>query len=123
MALDANQLFSNAQVITASGWSTNAVQVGKTPTDGLEIEVNITAASGTTPTIDIVAYERAADSGWATTDPKCGVLKQMTTTGRLYFRVMSKLQFVKLYATVAGTTPSFTVTAGPCTGGQRDMVA
>jgi hypothetical protein len=122
MALDSDQLFSSAQSLAADGFSTNAVAVNKTPAEGVLIEVDLTLLDTLTK-VEVTAYERAADSGWATTDPVCGKLRAITAVGRYFFLVQSKLKYVKLYYDVTGTPGSITVTAGPATGGQRDMVA
>lgn len=121
---DSAQLFESALAVTADAWSTNAIAVNKTPADGLLVEVAITAKDNTTGTLSVKAYEQAADSGWATSSPVAGqVASSITTTGRYFFRIMSKLKYVKLYFDVGGTSPGFTITAGIVTGGQRDMVA
>lgn len=124
MSFDSEQLFSSAQAVTEDTWSTNAIAVNKTGAEGVLIEVKATGSAGTSPTVDVIAYERAADSGWATTDPKAGVLRTVSADGRYFFRVMSKLKYVKLYYDIGGTgSVSWTITAGPVTGGQREMVA
>lgn len=121
---DKDQLFEDALAVTADAFSTNAIAVNKTPAEGLLVEVAITAKDNTTGTLAVKAYERAADSGWATTDPVAGQYAgSITTTGRYFFRVVSKLKYLKLYFDVGGTSPGFTITAGIVSGGQRDMVA
>lgn len=118
---DNNLIFSNAQVVTADGFSTNALDVGKTPVEGVDVEVVATVVSGTTPTLDITAYTKDTDASWATTDRKAGVAQaQITAVGRYAFRIQTKNRYLKLYYDVGGTSPSFTLTAGIVSGKQQD---
>lgn len=119
--LDANQLFSSAQVVAADAFSTNAINVKKTAGDGLWIELDVTAFSGFTGVV-VTCYERAADSGWAVTDPAVGISRSFAAVGRYWFKVSSKLAFIKLNYDTTGAG-SFTVTAGISSGPQRDTSA
>lgn len=122
--LDANLLFSTAQVVTATAFSTLALDLGKTAAGGVWVEVIHTAVTGTTPTLDVTAYTKDTDSAWATTDRKAGVGQaQVTVAGRHFFRIQSKNRYVKLHYVVDGTSPSFTTTAGIVSGPTQDAVA
>ena len=116
MAFDASLLFHDAAALTATGNSA-ALDVKKTPVDGVTVEIAVTAASGTTPTLDVTIQESNDNSTWrnVTTFP------QITGTGRFFRRVSSGFRYLRLARTVGGTTPSFTVTAGVVSGAQRDF--
>ncbi len=100
------QQILNAQVITASGQS----QGFSVPNDSLSIQIDVTAASGTSPSVvfsvawsdDGVTYSQAspADSFAA-----------ITAAGSVVERFTAKGPFYQLVWAVTGTTPSFTVTA------------
>ena len=121
---DANLQFSSLQDVSASAFSTAAVEVDKTPEAGLWVEVVVRGAvTGTSPTMDVTAYGRAADSGWATTDRKVGVSEQITAIGRYFLKIQTDLAFVKLYYTLGGTTPVFNdVDAHVVIGPEQDAV-
>lgn len=120
---DNNLLFSSAQVVTATGFSTNALLFAKSKADGIWVELAVSAVSGTTPTLDVTAYTKDVDSAWATTDRTAGLSQaQITAAGRYLFRVQTKNQYVKLRYVVSGTTPSFTITAGVVSGPQQDAM-
>ncbi len=113
--LDNNLLFSDAQVVTADAASTNDLEIG-TPVNPLTIEVNVTAVSGTSPTCDITVRGSDDDSTYV------DVVKfpQITAVGRYVRKYQAKYKYVRLYYDVGGTSPSFTVTAGPTVAG-RDV--
>lgn len=120
---DSNLLFSSAQVVTADAFSTNALDLAKTPAGGDWLEVAVTAVSGTSPTLDITCYGKATDASWATTDNEIGILgTQITAVGRYFFKIQSDLRYAKVNYDVGGTTPSFTVTCGIVSGPQQDAV-
>jgi len=125
---DNNQMFSNGQVVTADGFSTNAAQVAKTGPDGVWIEIILPAApTGTTPTLIVEVYAKDTDASWATTDTKVGVLNQIAgaaagQVGRYFLKIVTDKQYVKVYYDVGGTTPSYTLTAGIGSGPQQDAL-
>ena len=115
---DSNLLFSNAAVTTATGNST-ALDIKKTPADGVTVEIAVTAASGTTPTLNAVVKESDDNS----TYNDVVTFAQITTTGRFTRVVQSKKRYLRITYTVGGTTPSFTITAGIVSGGLPDQTA
>jgi hypothetical protein len=126
---DNNQMFSNAQVVSADGFSTSAVFVGKTGPDGVWIEVVIPAApTGTSPTLNVNAHAKDADSSWSASDPIVGTIGNQingsaaSQVGRYFMKVVTDRQYVRLYYDVGGTTPSYTLTAGVVSGPQQDAV-
>lgn len=120
---DDDALFSDAQALSADAYSTNAVEIDKTPEDGLWIEVAATAMA-TTAYIDIYVLEKAADSAWSYTDEtqRMGNFRVTGSGSRAYFHVQSKLAYLKLYynGDAWGTA---TVTAGIVSGPQRETCA
>lgn len=119
---DSNNLFSNGQVVTANAMATTELNIAKTSARGVWVEVVVTAASGTSPTLDIALKEKASASV-ASSDRTVRQFAQMTSTGRQCFLVQTKQPYVNLSYTVGGTSPSFTVTAGIVSGPQRDSAA
>ncbi len=105
---DKNLLFSNAQVVNADADSTNVLTINKTPADGIDIELAVTAASGTTPTLDTIVVDASGRT--------VAHFPQLTGTGAKALRVQANSTTLKLTYDVGGSSPSFTVTAGITTG-------
>lgn len=71
----------------------------------LRAQLNVTAASGTTPTLDVVIEDSLDGTNWNTV----GTFVQKTTTGREVIIVTNMFaEQLRVRWTVAGTTPSFT---------------
>jgi hypothetical protein len=122
---DANLAFSTAQALTSDAWSEAAVEVDKTPVEGLSVEVIVPTGfpTGTSPSLNVNAYARAADSGWATTDPLVGSVRNITAAGRYHLFVHTDLAFVKLHYDTSGTSPDFgTVDAYVVSGPEAEDV-
>ena len=88
---------------TASGQSDIADIDG----EALAITLDVTAAGGTTPTLDVVIEDAPTDQGpWTT----LSTFTQKTGTAREVQRVTNKAfhRFVRARWTVGGTTPVFT---------------
>ncbi len=115
---DANLLFHNTAALTATG-NSSALDVKKTPANGVNVSIVVTAVSGTSPTADFVVQESDDNSTWN----DLVTFAQITTTGRWSRLVQSKKRYLRLKRTIGGTTPSFTVTAGIKSGVQRDFGA
>ncbi len=90
------------------------VQSGPVATSGVAgdvlLAVHCTAASGTSPTLN-VSLEESADgaSGWTAVTGSS--IAQMTAAGNAMAYASPSKSFVRVTATVAGTTPSFTFKA------------
>jgi len=119
---DANLLFYNAATVTTSGDST-AVNTKKTPADGVEVEIVVTALAGSTTgrTLDVKVQESdTAGSGYVDNT----VFPQITAVGRYFRKVQSKKAYLRLNVVAgAATGLTSTVTAGIVSGGQRDTKA
>ncbi len=69
------------------------------------MQLNVTAASGTTPTLDVVVEDSLDGANWNTV----GTFTQLTTTGRQVINVTTPFaDQIRVRWTIAGTTPSFT---------------
>lgn len=72
----------------------------------LALVLAITAASGTTPTLDVTVQTSRDGSTWYT----AGTFTQATTTGTER-KVFALDRYVRVIWTIGGTTPSFTWSA------------
>jgi len=104
-----------AQVVTsaartATGQSA-AITVGRVETSGkFGLILNCTAASGTTPTLD-VTVEWSADGTNFFAAQAADSFTQVTTTGQVGAKSFDvKGPFYRVKWTIGGTTPSFTFT-------------
>jgi len=71
------------------------------------VQLNVTAASGTTPTLDVVIEDSVDGTNWNT----FATFTQKTTTGIEVVRIADTVAFsdiVRIRWTIAGTSPSFT---------------
>lgn len=120
MAFDSLQLFTDALAITATGDSSK-VTINTTGIDGQLIEVAVTLVSGTDPTLDIVVNESEDDFS---SEQQIATMEQIIAAGRFFVKVNSNKEKLRLGFTIGGTnTPTFTLTAGIVSGGQRDTFA
>lgn len=98
---DETPVSSSARTVTGnSGWI-NAEEMTQ-----LVLLANVTARSGTTPTLDILVEEAQDSSG--TNNRTVGSFTQFTNTGtqRKSFAIADK--YYRITWTIGGTTPSFT---------------
>lgn len=72
-----------------------------------QIHVDVTAASGTTPTLDVAIQSSPDDSIWATHTS----FTQITTTGTAVQKITNIGQYMRLKYTIGGSSPSFTLTS------------
>ena len=71
----------------------------------LRIQLNVTAASGTTPTLDLLVEDSLDGTNWNT----IATFTQKTAAGRQVVDVTNPFaSIVRFTYTIAGTTPSFT---------------
>lgn len=118
---DTDLLFSNAATITQDGFGT-AVQVDKTPADGVWIEIAVTALSGSTPLLDCTVYEHT-NTTQTTANQVLATFPQISATGRYFRLVQTKKSHLHLHYNVTGTSFSATVTAGIVSGPTPDAGA
>lgn len=98
-----------SQTVTASGQgNTIPIARGSSTPSKITLGLNISAASGTTPTFDL-AVQWSFDGGttWLT-GPTADSFPQFTANGSRAMSLDPKGDAYRLKWTVAGTTPSFT---------------
>ena len=79
------------------------------PADGgpIIVAAHVTAATGTTPTLDVTLEQSAnGTSGWATVTGSA--LTQITAAGNRIGFAAPTQPYVRVKATIGGTTPAFT---------------
>lgn len=118
MMIDNALAVSNAQVITATGNSTDyidllgALNLGAGNCQKLVFVLQISAVSGTTPTMT-VKLVGADDTGFSTNKVTLGWISDNITAIGLY-RIgvanVARKRYVRLEFVITGTTPSFTTT-------------
>lgn len=124
---DNNQLLTDAAV-AADAFAANAIEVDKTPIEGLWLQFEITkTGADADERLDITVYGKDADSGWATTDDKVGVVEGQVGSGMdtgdkviKYARVQTGHTYIKPYYDVTGTTPGFTIVCAVVSGVTRE---
>lgn len=112
MNIPGSQIEDGVKVLSASAaktttFTTNADD-GYKNADSIILQANVTAQSGTTPTLDIKLQD-SFDSGSTWQDTGIAIPTITTTTGT--FQVRSTLPLaplVRAVCTIGGTTPSYT---------------
>lgn len=120
---DTNLLFHSGSTYSTSTATPPWVDVGKTPADGVDIQISVTALSGSATglTLDFTCEECDTTNGSAVT---VATFPQMSGTGRQSRRVQSKKRYLRLPVTCGGATGlSCTITAGIVSGVPRDQTA
>lgn len=88
---------------TATGNS--GTRYGYGPASSLRVQLDVTAASGTTPTLDVLVEDTLDGTNYNT----IGTFAQKTTTGREVINITTPFSDKVRYSwTVGGTSPSFT---------------
>lgn len=88
---------------TASGNSDE--QTGYGSAEDLRVQLDVTAASGTSPTLNVVVEDTLDGTNWNT----IGTFAQRTAAGREVINISSVFtDRLRVRWTIAGTTPSFT---------------
>lgn len=126
-----NNLLTDDAAVAADAFMTDAIQLNKTPAEGIWLQFVITRNdSDADETLDITVYGKDSNSGWATTDDPVAILPQIANgdvangaTIIRYVRVQTKFAYIKPYLNVGGTTPSWDVTAAVVSGPTRDIAA
>jgi hypothetical protein len=89
-----------ARTATVNGSAVEAEQFGE-----LYCELNVTAQSGTTPTLDVTIETSKDGTNWV----QIGAFTQVTTSTGVSRRSFGGVsRFVRGRATIGGTTPSYT---------------
>lgn len=88
---------------TASGNSGTLTGYG--PATSLRAQLNVTAASGTTPTLNVIIEDSLDGTNWNTV----GTFAQKTAAAREVINITTPFSdLLRVTWTVGGTTPSFT---------------
>ena len=107
--------FSDGQVVTADGSSTDTVDLGAVNVDlgtgeNLYLAIIVTAVSGGSPTLGIKLQKDKDNSG--TFSDVSGVSLSVSAIGQSFLRLpvgVVDFRFLKAIYDVGGTTPSFTL--------------
>ncbi len=100
--------FMKAQVLTGAGaYNTDAIDVSSFIE--LLLFINLTAESGTTPTLDCKLQYSPDNTNWVDSGDS---FTQMNTTTGVFLKKASAIfgKYVRLVFTLGGTTPSYTIT-------------
>lgn len=92
---------------TASGNSGPIAAAGKIAE--ILLMVHCTAASGTTPTLDVSLEQSADGSSWSAITGSSAT--QLTAAGNRVIAARATANYVRVVYTIGGTTPSFTFSA------------
>ena len=121
MMIDNALAVSNAQVVTATGNSTDYIDLGSLMSTVygrvLRFILQVTAVSGTSPTMT-VNLVGADDSGFSTNKVTIGgISTNITAVGNYCIPAanVGRKRYLRLEYTIGGTTPSFTCTFGATT--------
>ncbi|MEW5820327.1 MAG: hypothetical protein AB1782_09065 [Cyanobacteriota bacterium] len=87
---------------TSSGNSGNGVYVGENAESVIYLDV--TAASGTSPTLDVSIQDTIDGTNWDTV----ASFTQATSTGREVKRINNYSRYMRISYTIGGTDPDFT---------------
>lgn len=94
-------LASSARTVTGNTGVLSGYGVSKT----LRAQLEVTAASGTTPTLDVLIQDSLDGTNWNTV----GTFTQKTAASRQVVDVTTPFaDRIRVLYTIAGTTPSFT---------------
>jgi hypothetical protein len=129
---DINLLVTDAAV-AADAFSANAISLDGTPAEGIWLEFTILRNhTDADEVLDITVYGKNTNAAWAIDDTvtPVGVLKQIVhadvanaATITRYLLVQTKLNYLKPYYNVGGTTPSWTVTCSVVSGPDQKQTA
>lgn len=120
MMIDNALAVSNAQVITATGNSTDLIDALGAFNIGADqvprVIISISAVSGTSPTM-VPTLVGADDSGFSTNKVTIGsITTPITAVGNYRMPVanVARKRFYRVEYVIGGTTPSFTTTVNVC---------
>jgi hypothetical protein len=104
LAYDVNLQLQASTTQTATFNSTGVDLKTGTPRRGLVARLLVTAASGTTPTLDLQVQQSADNSTWY----NCAAIPTQSAAGESFCTFETSMRYVRAKATIGGTTPSFT---------------
>ena len=104
MAKTRTQVVKASAATTATGVSDAIAVAGK----DLALLVDVSAASGTTPTLDVSVEWSYDGTNWAVGDT-ADTFAQLTAAAKKVKSFTSKARYARVRWTIGGTTPSFTL--------------
>ena len=107
---DANAILQASVTKTATFNSAGFTLAGGTPRRGLKARVILTAISGTSPTFAPKIQESNDNSTWSDIAYPVGG-DTLTAPGEVFIPFETSSAYVRLVATIGGTTPSCTYSA------------
>jgi hypothetical protein len=108
MAYEDNQVFVASAARGASG-NSGAIALGKAL--NVSVEVDITAQSGTTPTLDLSIEWSMDGVVFAVPQPVDSFTQILGTTPKVIKQFATKAPFFRLVWTLGGTSPNYTFSA------------
>jgi hypothetical protein len=126
---DNNLLISDSS-IAASAFATNAIQLNKTPVDGVWLMLKVTkGGADADERLDVTVYAKDEDSAWATTDEPVAVFEQVGSgmaqneSVVVYRKVQTNKAYIKPRWVVSGTSTDWDVELAVATGPAREVGA
>ena len=114
--MDANLKLLASATKTSSVTNATGVDFDGRDLQPLVYRLSVTVVSGTSPTLDVKIQESDDNSSWR----DFAAFKQMTAVGIELVTAKSDARYRRYYATLAGTTPSFTMAIDVVPGGRYD---
>lgn len=104
LVVDSAGVSPNLHVSAAETTTVNGPSVDFEDAVEAVVMLDITAASGTTPTLDVVVQESVDEVRWTDFD----TFAQQTGTGQTQRKISGFARYLRAEITIGGTTPSFT---------------
>ena len=121
---DTNLMFHSAATLTTTGVTPTALDVGKTPAAGVDVEIVVTSLAGSAGAGLTLAFSVEECDTTNGTWVALATFPSIIATGRHNRVVQSKRRYLRLPLTAGTATGlSAVVTAGIVSGQQRDMAA
>ncbi len=99
-------LGAGARTASASGSGVDLQPLTHAGGRAMKAFVDVAAVSGTTPTLDLKMQESDDNSSWSDIAGAAFVQKTAVGQDSIHFRTIKR--YVRVVATIGGTTPSFT---------------
>lgn len=106
---DSREEFAKTETVVASAARTasgnSSAVAGYGPIESIRAQLNVTASSGSSPTLDVTIEDSLDGTNWNTV----GTFTQKTTTGRQVINVAEPFSDnVRVKWVIGGSSPSFT---------------
>ena len=114
--MDANLKLLASAAKTSTVSNATGVDFGGSDLQSLAYRLNVTVVSGTGMTLDVKIQESDNNSTWR----GFAAFEQVNAVGTYYVSAKSDARYRRYYATIAGTTPSFTMAIDVVPAGRYD---